>query len=85
VNIVMSINQGRLSGGFRGVIRPRAPTLDRPRRSRDSASDQFGGEGFRRDWFAQRTWEDDGGRIDAGPRIHRFGTAAMPSLGGREF
>ena len=55
------INSKRSSS--RDAFRAHVPRTDRHRSSRSSSNHQINGERFCRDWFAERTWEDDGGRI----------------------
>jgi len=61
MNLVMK--ESSLSSRWRDVFGARAPTTDRHQTSPRAANGGVMDECFWREWFSQRAWEDDGGRI----------------------
>jgi hypothetical protein len=59
----MDVNFNQREPNEPHVLRTHAPTMDRQRRSAESTSGEMKAERSCADWFAQRTWEDDGGRV----------------------
>ena len=57
------MKQRQLSSRWRDLYGAQAPTTNPHWRSRHSTNDEIGGEGVCPEWFAQRIWEDDGGRV----------------------
>lgn len=61
MNLVM--NEQSLSSRWRDAFRVRAPATDCHQTSPRSTNGEMTGKRLCRGWFAQRTWEDDGGRV----------------------
>ena len=59
----LAMNQRSPRSTWRDVFRAHGPTTDRPQRPPRSTNGEMTGDRFHLDWFAQRTWEDDGGQV----------------------
>ena len=63
----LEMNETSWGSGWRDLFRIHAPITDRHRQRSLSTNGEVNRERFYREWFAQQTWEDDGGRV--GPDV----------------
>ena len=61
MNLIM--NERNLSVRWRDVFRAHSPMMDRHQMAPHATNGGAIDERFWREWFSQRTWEDDGGRV----------------------